>query len=447
MPQGWSSQSDNDPDDIDSWMVRRNAQLALHPEADAVARDLWDQATQNGGDLYAGNPSDLTAVGLAALGGGESYTPTVAADDDQADDDGPPFSPAGAGSGSQPRLRIPQNPDAPDCAAPQNKAYVPSVSELDVVGRRPVQTRHPGLLDDLNHNGAVRAVAGGLGYVGGVLWGVPRAGQHAIEGIGDAVRFAGSLLNPQGRAEAWNGTKTAAHSTLQYGRSLAANPSRLASDALSVARTANRDLNPFGTPIPNTATGAFGHELGIGANAGEAVTNVMGLASGLELAEGLNAIRGFEAAQPARIAKYMAQGFDEPAAAHLSKPYKGMGDHGPIPRRQDSVFGFKAPPLKKVSIPDWIMDSPFNVSKPRGMSQGDFYEYHYRVDPRFYGARLPQDLNGGKGWSGKRLGLERYSGPGRIWARTPSIYKDAAVGMSMGDGLHQPPRDESGIPQ
>jgi len=448
MAQDWSSQSDDDAaDDTGSWIVRRNAQLALQAEADKVGRDLWNQATRDGNGLYAGNPSDLRAIGLATLGNPESYSPVTADEDERGVDPvygfaGAPGRPSTEGGSPVPRAQD-RSPSPPR----SSEIDVPTVSELNVLGRRPVQAPHPGLLDDLDHNPAVRAAAGGLGFVGGLFVGVPRTGVHAIEGIGEAARFAGGLFNPQGRADAWNGTKAAANSTLQYLGSRLAHPSRLGSDIAAQGAAAVHSVIPFTTPMGDNVLGEMKHEFGIGANAGEALTNVVGLASGFELAQSLNAIRGFEAAQPARIAKYMAQGFDEPTAIHLSKPYKGMGDHGPVPRRQDSILGFKAPALKKVPIPDWVMDSPFNVSKPRGMSQGDFYEYHYRVDPRFYGARLPKDLNGGKGWSGKRLELERYDGPGRIWARTPSLYKDAAAAMSYDGSLRQRRQDDPGSPR
>lgn len=110
-----------------------------------------------------------------------------------------------------------------------------------------------------------------------------------------------------------------------------------------------------------------------------------------------------------------------------------------IPRSQDAILGFKTPWLKGANIPDWIMESRFNVTKPRGMSQGDFYENHFGTDPRMYGARLPRAVNGGKGWSGKRLGLERYSGLKQVWQRTPDAWKDLAwaTGLDGALGLAQ----------
>jgi hypothetical protein len=94
-----------------------------------------------------------------------------------------------------------------------------------------------------------------------------------------------------------------------------------------------------------------------------------------------------------------------------------------------------------------VKDSPLNVSKPRGMSQGDFYEYHFGVDPQYYGGKLRSDLNGGRGWSGNRLGLERYSIPERIWAKVPQVWKDHDTGVALGEALGQLPLDDPRAPQ
>ncbi|THD62420.1 hypothetical protein [Phenylobacterium sp.] len=474
MSEGWSSQSNDDLDDIDAWMARRNAQLALQPEADSVARNLWSQANQSGDDLYAGNPSDLTAIGLAALSGAGPYPTTAANDDDQdldgyapypsapgdgaagqddteasvggADNRGP--DPLTAAGGSAPQgSPIPgtQNP-GPDPSQP-NGANDPSVSELVVVGRPPDQAPQPGFFDDLNHNPIAQAVGGTTGFLIGLPAGALRGGWHALEGVGHGLNFVGGLFAPGGVAKAWNEASAAAHDALQYGRSAIVDPSRLAKDAISEGAAAIHSLNPFTAPQTDTALGEFGHELGVGANWGETLTNIAGAFAAPEVAAGVDAARTFAATRDANIAEMMGRGMDEPTATYLSKPYKGQGEHAVIPQAQDRILGFKTPWLKDVTISDWIMNSPLNVSKPRGMSQGDFYEYHFGVDPRFYGARLPQGLNGGKGWSGKRLGLERYSGPQQVWVRTPGIYKDTAFGVGSGEALGLLPQDDAEAPQ
>lgn len=471
MPESSSSQDGDDLSDIGAWIARRNAQRALQPQADAMARNLWNQATQNGSDLYAGNPSDLSAIGLAALTGTGLYPTTGAANDQGADDDvfgpasvatgvglshdgtgasagpadgaGPGLSRTGSRAGSP--ISRDQNPGLGSSLPGDTNA--PAVSELEVVGRPANQALHSSFLDSLNHNATARVAAGGIGYLIGLPVGVGRAGWHALQGLDDGLHFAESLASPEGRTKAWNDTRAATHSALQYGRSVVANPSRLSNDAASAGKDAIHSLVPFTTPMASTALGELSHEFGIGMNAGETATNVAGVIAAPEVFEGLNAARTFAATREANVAKFMAQGFDEPTARYLAKPYEGQGDHAVVQKSRKSIFGFKTPLLKDVPIPRSVMDSPLNVSRPRGLSQGDFYEYHYRVDPQFYGGKLPAQLNEGKGWSGNRLGLERDGGLARAWGRIPPIYKDYDVGVTLGDALGQLPQSGPETPQ
>ncbi len=107
------------------------------------------------------------------------------------------------------------------------------------------------------------------------------------------------------------------------------------------------------------------------------------------------------------------QGFTPAQAKYLTQPYgKRAGHHFPIPQR-----------VGRAVLPDAVVDSRFNVLRPRGISLGRFYELHYRVDPYFNYARFPRSIGGG--WNGNTLGLERYSGLQRIWYATPGPTKVA----------------------
>jgi hypothetical protein len=98
-----------------------------------------------------------------------------------------------------------------------------------------------------------------------------------------------------------------------------------------------------------------------------------------------------------------------------------MGHHSVI-RRSARLPGF----LGGGPVPAAILDSPFNVLKPPGITKGDFYELHYAVDSKFKGARMA-GRGKGSGWSGKRLGLPEYSLPQRIWYGTPNATKQAVA--------------------
>ena len=85
------------------------------------------------------------------------------------------------------------------------------------------------------------------------------------------------------------------------------------------------------------------------------------------------------------------------------------------------------------SLPRSYSDGPFNRLAPEGMTCGDFYERHFRVDPDFYGTRLPARV-GGERWSGRALGLEKYGPPGRLWYGSPAPLKARIGGLGSGAG-------------
>jgi hypothetical protein len=135
-------------------------------------------------------------------------------------------------------------------------------------------------------------------------------------------------------------------------------------------------------------------------------------------------------------AKFAPQGFTKTQAEHLAAPYTGEGHHFPITQAA----------AKNLGVPDAIKNHPLNVSKPEGMSQGDFYEHHYKVDPSFHGTKVP---GGSQNWSGKTLGLEKYGPVGRAWHGTSDAAKSAAgaaAGTAPAAGAmahaqsHQPPQ-------
>jgi hypothetical protein len=67
------------------------------------------------------------------------------------------------------------------------------------------------------------------------------------------------------------------------------------------------------------------------------------------------------------------------------------------------------------------------------MTRGDFYQRHFEVDPSFYGTKLPARV-GGQPWSGKVLGLQRYSLPGRLLYGSPAPLKARVGGLGSAGG-------------
>ncbi|MBU1378594.1 MAG: hypothetical protein KKE02_02340 [Alphaproteobacteria bacterium] len=129
-----------------------------------------------------------------------------------------------------------------------------------------------------------------------------------------------------------------------------------------------------------------------------------------------------------RILMHERQGFSKAKATHLAGAYTGRGHHAIIPER--------------ARLPTWagggrvpraILDSPFNVLKPEGITRGEFYPLHSKVDSHFYGTGFPRRMGLG-GWSSKVLGIEKYGLPGRLWYGTPGPTKVVVGGAAIEAG-------------
>jgi hypothetical protein len=88
---------------------------------------------------------------------------------------------------------------------------------------------------------------------------------------------------------------------------------------------------------------------------------------------------------------------------------------------------------RRFGLPSIISDSPLNVLKPNGISRGNFYELHFKVDPFYPGSRLPRAAGGGI-WNGTSLGLEKYGTVGRLWYGSPTPLKVTVGGTVAASG-------------
>jgi len=285
-----------------------------------------------------------------------------------------------------------------------------------------------------------KAVGGTAAYGVGALFGVPFAAYHAARDILDEAPFELGLvgaLGPEAQAKAVGGTIDAGRNAAGYARAAANDPSRVISDIGDAAHQAIDRMSPLNAPMSSGLGDVLNHQFRAGLSAGEMATNIAGLFAGGETLQGLRAAQMFDMTRAANIEKFVAQGANPKLAEYLAQPYEGMGHHSIAARRAkipSKVFGVPVDErLAGQPLPSWLSDSPLNVSVPRGMSRGDFYEYHYQVDPKAYGFRLPKDLNGGKGWSGKQLGLTRYNVPQRVWYGMPVPLKDGLAAVPLLD--------------
>jgi hypothetical protein len=269
---------------------------------------------------------------------------------------------------------------------------------------------------------AAQTVGNGFGVVRGV-W-------HSAEGLGKAADFVGRLLDPYDAEQygadqsAWGQLYGAASSSVGYLKNGFTDPSGVIRDIKDGAHKINLANNPSATPMADTFGGEMRRRFAIGANEGE-----LGWDAGSTLYGGAasKALRGLGALdEAAGTAKFIGKGFTPAQAAHLAAPYEdGMGHHF-VPLSVAAKRG----------LPKAFTESSFNVLKPNNISRGDFYELHYRVDPRFHVARLPKKVGGGL-WSGDDLGIPKYGLLGRLWYGSPAPLNAAygAAGLA-GFGNH-----------
>ena len=146
-----------------------------------------------------------------------------------------------------------------------------------------------------------------------------------------------------------------------------------------------------------------------------AVGGGAGLVATIALRKPIGAITAKFGAAESGSAKFVSQGFNPAQAEYLAAPYpaNAMGHHF-IPRRS--------------GLPSLISDSPLNVLKPSGISRGDFYELHYKVDPYFFNANFPKAIGGT--WRGSSLGFEKYGAIGRVWYGSPTPLKVTVGGVA-----------------
>lgn len=260
-------------------------------------------------------------------------------------------------------------------------------------------------------------LAGNFGAAAGVGRGVYNDGKAIKDGAVYLYDLA-SFGSPRQEAAIAAGRQALAGAA-NYVSTRARDRSLLRRDVKSTAGRMNRDLNQYATPQAPTLAAEIARRYNIGVEQGEAAYNVASLA--LPVA---GEVRG--AMQLGRIgamskrgpAKYIARGVSPQLAEYFAQPYQGMGAHA-VPRRTRLPGGGR--------IPKVLMDGPFNVLKPKRVERGVMLERHFKTDGRYYGGPIPAEFGGG-GWSGRRLGWERYNPLERVWHGTPGPTKAVVVG-------------------
>jgi hypothetical protein len=277
-----------------------------------------------------------------------------------------------------------------------------------------------------------RGVAGYLGQAAGAQVGLATGAAKVADGIARGGLFFGRLLNPfdtymsdPGDA-AWDHVFGGIGSAIDYGRSRIENHGLIRQDLSQGWTQFRQDHDPTATAPGATPSDELKRQYGIGKNNSELLVDVASTVAG---GEGLKALSlAGKAGELTGAAKWVARGFTPAQAEYLAAPYQGMGHHF-WPRRGIDIPGIQ----NKVKLPQFMSEGPLNLKKP-GISRGDFYELHYKVDPRFYNANLPRRVGGGT-WTGSRLGYDKYGQFGRIWYGSPDALKVTVGGAAATPGL------------
>jgi len=461
---GFAGPGDDLP--IDQWMDDRDDYVGSQDSFDAAGREAWDASTRSGDNLQASRPSDVVALGSIASRANSVGDEEVDGAEEQ------PLEGNDISAGASPAQVTPRYVRAapgdsisgllgtsdPDKIAEfqqlngmdgsGSRIYAGRVYALPHSGGRPgprpgisAPTRYqaaastpafardhprsasllpkrPGLVERIvnSPNGPLYAQAAGVGV------GVLRGAIHTAQDLGKASTLGMRLMNPTfDQVMAAFGGGTAMDQIAAAGQKIddvlgdrILHPTHLVQDARNIAAAAKRDLMPGGTPQAPTRAAEAARRFRIGENQGEVGFNAAMVAAApvSEAAEAASI-----GSKEEEIARFIRQGHTTEEAQHLAKPYDGMGNHT-LARR----YGF----------PSFISDSPFFLQRPTWMNKGRFYERHFQVDPRMYGAKIK---NGQRGWSGNRVGLQRFDPMRQFWFGTTPPLRTTIGSVLAGTNL------------
>jgi hypothetical protein len=276
----------------------------------------------------------------------------------------------------------------------------------------------------LDQSELAKAVAGQIAETVGYVPGVFRGGRDAIKDGLEAAEMGYALQHPlealttEGLARAgWRKLIPMTIGTVDTTEAVIHDPSILKRAAQDKLHQMNVDLNPSATPMADSFVDEMGRRERIGDNRGklgfDVISNVAGGAE-FRTVNGINKVR------KALYGPALAANYGAASRARLAESYvEGMGSHY-ISRRWGKDHG----------IPDWIIDSPFNVSRPPGLTKGEMYMYHAMYDPKFEGAYLGKRLDRSD-WRFKDFDAERFGPTERLIYGAPGALK-GTVGGSVG---------------
>jgi hypothetical protein len=278
-----------------------------------------------------------------------------------------------------------------------------------------------GVLQMLDRSPVAKHVGGVVANLQTPQLGAMRGGVHAAMDLAELAMLAQRLNDPYDELRSPPGESardhvaSAAAGARDYIARGVAHPQTVVDDVEKVFDHANKGLNPFATPQAETFLGEIERQRQIDLNVGETTFNVMAPVKGVPA---LTAARAVPYAE--RVAGYVAEGHLQDFAEYLAEAYDGMGHHAIIPRRLAGKWG----------LPNWVRDNPLNVVQGAGQDKLQFLRDHFGVDRHLYGGRVAR-RSGQRGWSGAKLGWERYGPMRRLWSGTPEAMKEALATMGL----------------
>lgn len=368
---------------------RRREYVDRVRDAEAAARGLYRRTIRPGESLKVSSPSQVATYGRNRLQGA-----------------------------------TPQAAPGPSPKPPQRRgAQLAAAGRSQPAGRTPPTRRNDQLVSWLDGNPTAKVVGGGLAQRFGNTVGLASGAFSSAKELGEGAVFVSRLVDPKDWLKGPAGGSAASQligaskGVFDYASQGITDPQKVVRDVRNRAHQLRVELDPTATPIASTFSGELRRNFDIGQNQGEAAIAVGTVALGGPAAKAVGKLG--KVSKVGRPGDLVAKGLSPEAAAYLSEPYFGLGHHYVAKRHK--------------WVPAVLSESKFNVLRPNGISRGDFYELHYRVDPRFHGARLPKRF-GGESWSGKRVGLEKYDQLGRIWHGSPTPLKIGVGGVAAGGG-------------
>jgi hypothetical protein len=268
----------------------------------------------------------------------------------------------------------------------------------------------------LDESEAAKKFVGEVVETGHQPVGVVRGVAHNVEGLVGTGKFVGRLLNPMDREMSPSGESASEQLGAAIGNSLngwryvVSNPRDGARIVGELSSDFYKSIEPSATPMAPTLVGEANRRAEVALNQGELAFDVLSL---LRAGPALKGVAKVGAAKPLTDAEYAAAKFTPQQILAMNQPYTRLGHHV-VPRRWTK------------GLPEVVRNHPAILLAPAGISRRKMNELHYRVDPHFHGAKAPVDPAGPRGWSGKKLGIEKYGLLNRLAFGTPG-YANAVL--------------------